>query len=62
MNGQTKAFDDEILLDIKVAESSRLYKFYVNQEKKILGSFAVIVFLLLWEFMGGVLSVYNPIP
>lgn len=52
----------EILLDIKVAEASRLYKFYLNQESKILGTAAVIVFMLVWEFMGGALSVYNPIP
>ncbi len=52
----------DALVDIKVAEASRLYKFYLNQESKILGTSAVIVFLLLWEFMGGALSVYNPIP
>lgn len=52
----------EVFLDVSVAEASRLYKFYLNQESKILGGSAVIVFLLLWEFMGGALSVYNPIP
>src|SRR6516162_9114790 len=52
----------ELLLDIKVAEASRLYKFYLNQESKIIGTVSVLVFLLLWEFMGGVLSAYNPIP
>ena len=52
----------EILLDIKVAEASTLYKFYLNQESKIIGTVSVLVFLLLWEFMGGALSVYNPIP
>jgi ABC-type nitrate/sulfonate/bicarbonate transport system permease component len=52
----------EILLDVKVAEASRLYKFYLNQESKIIGTVSVLVFLLLWEFMGGALSVYNPIP
>lgn len=52
----------EVLLDVRVAEASRLYKFYLNQESKILGISAVIVFLLVWEFMGGALSVYNPIP
>ena len=52
----------ELLLDVKVAEASKLYKFYLLQEKKIFGTSAVILFLLLWEFMGGVLSVYNPIP
>jgi hypothetical protein len=39
-------------LDIKVAEASRLYKFYLMQEQKILGGFAVIAFLTVWEFMG----------
>jgi len=52
----------ELLLDVKVAEASKLYKFYLLQEKKIFGTSAVILFLLLWEFMGGALSVYNPIP
>ena len=37
---------DESLLDIKIAEASRLYKFYLNQEKKILGTLSVALFLL----------------
>jgi NitT/TauT family transport system permease protein len=53
---------EEILLDVKILEASRPYKFYLRQEKKILGTSAVILFLLLWEFMGGPWSVYNPIP
>ncbi|TAJ82614.1 ABC transporter permease [bacterium] len=53
---------EEVLLDIKIAEVSKFYKFYLLQEKKIFGTSAVILFLLLWEFMGGALSVYNPIP
>ncbi len=53
---------EEVLLDVKVADASKLYKFYLNQEKKILGALSVIVFLVLWEFMGGAWSVYNPIP
>src|ERR1044071_8466999 len=52
----------EGLLDVKVGEASLLYKFYLNQEQKILGATAVIIFLLLWEFMGGAWSAYNPIP
>lgn len=52
----------ESLLDVKVAEASKLYKFYLLQEKKILGASAVILFLILWEFMGGAWSIYNPIP
>ena len=57
-----KVAPQDVLLDVSVADASRLYKFYLNQESKILGASAVIVFLLLWEFMGGALSVYNPIP
>lgn len=52
----------EILLNVKFADVSRLHKFYLNQEKKLLGTAAILVFLLLWEFMGGPLSIYNPIP
>ena len=44
----------ELLLDVKVAESSRLYKFYLNQEKKILGGLAIGVFLIIWELVGNV--------
>ena len=51
---------EEVLLDVRVAEASKLYKFYLNQEKKILGSVAVVVFLSVWELLGGVLQVVNP--
>jgi ABC-type nitrate/sulfonate/bicarbonate transport system permease component len=57
-----KVAPQDVLLDVSVADASRLYKFYLNQESKILGASAVIVFLLLWEFMGGALSAYNPVP
>ena len=40
---------EEVLLDVRVAEASRLYKFYLNQEKKILGTFSVAVFLIAWS-------------
>ncbi len=50
----------ELLLDIRVAEASRLYKFYLNQEKKILGSAAVIIFLIVWELVGNVFQLINP--
>jgi len=53
---------EEVLMDIKVADASALFKFYLNQEKKLLGLLAVILFLATWEFMGGAWSVYNPIP
>src|SRR4029077_17094730 len=52
---------EELLLDIKVADASALYKFYLNYERKILGFIAVVSFLSLWEFMGGAWSAYNPI-
>ena len=51
---------EEQLLDIRVAEASAAYKFYLNQEKKILGSTAVIIFLLVWESMGNWLQIINP--
>lgn len=51
---------EELLLDIRVAEASRFYKFYLNQEKKILGSTAVIIFLGIWELVGNVLQLINP--
>jgi ABC-type nitrate/sulfonate/bicarbonate transport system permease component len=50
----------EVLLDIRVAEASRLYKLYLNQEKKILGSAAVILFLVIWELVGNVFQLINP--
>ncbi len=53
---------EELLLNVRVAEASWLYKFYLNNEKKILGAISVALFLLLWEFMGGPVSAYNPIP
>ena len=51
---------EEVLLDVRVAEASKLYKFYLNQEKKILGTLSVAVFLAVWELLGGVLQVVNP--
>jgi NitT/TauT family transport system permease protein len=52
----------EPLLDLRIADASWLHKFYLKQEKKLLGLLSVGVFLVLWEFMGGAWSVYNPIP
>jgi len=51
---------EEVLLDVRVAEASKLYKFYLNQEKKILGTLSVVVFLAVWELVGGVWQVVNP--
>ena len=50
----------ELLLDVKVAEASRWYKFYLNQEKKILGSVAVGIFLIIWELTGNTFQWINP--
>jgi NitT/TauT family transport system permease protein len=51
---------EELLLDVRVAESSRLFKFYLNQEKKILGTLSVTFFLILWELVGNTFQLINP--
>ena len=51
---------EEQLLDIRVAEASALYKFYLNQEAKILGTTAVVVFLTIWELVGNTFQLINP--
>jgi NitT/TauT family transport system permease protein len=51
---------EEILLDVRVAEASKLYKFYLNQEKKILGTISVSVFLIVWELVGNTFKLVNP--
>ena len=51
---------NELLLDVRVAEASSLYKFYLIQEKKILGAAAVILFLTAWELCGNTLQLINP--
>ena len=50
----------ELLLDVRVAEASRLFKFYLNQEKKILGTISVTIFLVLWELVGNTFQLINP--
>jgi NitT/TauT family transport system permease protein len=55
-----QAAQEEVLLDVRVAEASRLYKFYLNQEKKILGTTAVVLFLIAWELVGNTLQLINP--
>lgn len=59
MADQSESAQD-LLLDIKVAEASALYKFYLNQEKKILGTTAVIIFLTIWELVGSTFQLINP--
>jgi NitT/TauT family transport system permease protein len=51
---------EEQLLDVSVAEASAAYKFYLNNEKKILGTSAVVIFLTAWELVGNVLGMINP--
>lgn len=54
------AQQEEQLLDIRVAEASALYKFYLNQEAKILGTAAVVTFLTIWELVGNTWQLINP--
>jgi ABC-type nitrate/sulfonate/bicarbonate transport system permease component len=51
---------DEVLLNVEVADASKFYRFYLNQEKKILGTIAVILFLVVWELVGNVYQLINP--
>src|SRR5438445_4437169 len=51
---------EEVLLDVRLAEASALYKFYLNQEKKILGTISVVIFLTIWELIGNTLQLINP--
>jgi NitT/TauT family transport system permease protein len=51
----------EMLLDVRVADTSKLYKFYLNQEKKILGTVSVVLFLAVWELVGNVYQWINPL-
>lgn len=55
-----QAAQEETLLDVRVADASAAYKFYLNQEKKILGTSAVIIFLTVWELVGNTLGLINP--
>lgn len=60
MANENMTAGEELLLDVKVAEASRLHKFYLNQEKKVLGAASVTLFLLTWELIGGVYQIINP--
>ena len=51
---------DELALDVKVAEASHLYKFYLIHEKKILGTVSVALFLIVWELVGNTFQLINP--
>jgi NitT/TauT family transport system permease protein len=51
---------EEQLLDIRVAEASAVYKFYLNNEKLILGTIAVVIFMLAWETVGNWAALINP--
>ena len=51
---------EELLLDVRVAEASKIYKLYLNHEKKILGTVAVSLFLLIWELAGNTFQLINP--
>ncbi len=56
MAEQTEA----LLLDVKVAEASKLYKLYLNNKRKILGTSAVAIFILAWQLVGGTFQWINP--
>src|SRR6266403_2282989 len=51
---------EEVLLDVRVAEVCNLYKFYLNHEKLILGTLSVSLFLFVWEMVGNVYQIINP--
>jgi ABC-type nitrate/sulfonate/bicarbonate transport system permease component len=51
---------EELLLDVRVAEASPLYKFYLSHEKTILGVAGVTTFLVLWELVGNTFQLINP--
>jgi ABC-type nitrate/sulfonate/bicarbonate transport system permease component len=55
-----QAAQQEVLLDIRVAEASAAYKFYLNNEKKILGTSSVAIFLIIWELAGNTFQLVNP--
>src|SRR5438445_7513388 len=57
---RTNTAGEEELLDIRVAEASSVYKFYLNQERKILGTISVALFLAAWELVGNTLQLINP--
>ena len=56
----THESSDQLLLDVRLAEASRFHKFYLNQEKKILGSLSIGIFLIAWELIGNTFQWINP--
>lgn len=56
----THESSDQLLLDVRLAEASRLHKFYLNQEKKVLGSLSIGIFLITWELVGNTFQWINP--
>ena len=61
MAEQNQTVQEENLLDIRVADASKLYKFYLNYEKPILGLTSVAIFLIAWELVGGTFQLINPL-
>jgi NitT/TauT family transport system permease protein len=51
---------EEQLLDVRVSEASAAYKFFLNHESKILGTISVAIFLAIWELVGNVWQMINP--
>ncbi len=49
-----------VLLDLRVAEASKVYKFYLNNKRKILGTLGVSVFLIGWQLVGSTFQLINP--
>ncbi len=60
MANENVTAQEEVLLDVRVAEASWLYKFYLKQEKTILGTMSVVLFLFVWELVGNVYQLVNP--
>ncbi|HLC25166.1 MAG TPA: ABC transporter permease [bacterium] len=52
---------EEVLLDISVKDASGLYKFYLNNERLIIGVVGVFLFLFIWEYVGAIGELVNPI-
>jgi len=51
---------EELLLDVKVAEASWIYKLFLKQEKMILGAISTVLFLTAWELVGNTFQLINP--